>query len=172
MTAAFEFLDKFSIVLSIVLAIPVIWTWCELMGRRKRRKQWMQDMQRTGGQRPSILVIDYLRGEKEMRASLESYRNKEQVLREIKEDMVFTLESKREHLNPSDIPDFVDDLREKVAELSRTGTDTIHLFYGGPATLATFVGRELGNGCQVILYQYTQSSYVSWGPLSYDVIDA
>lgn len=163
-------LDPISIWIGIILAFPVLWTWYELVwGRHRRRKRWIKDIQNNPGKRPAILIVDLLKGDKSIRPAVEGFRQEHPHLKNISDDRIFVIELTQPTLEPKHMPIFVDQLREKAKDIYGSGTDALHLFYGGPCILATLVGREFANACQVVLYQYSGGQYVDFGPLNYDL---
>ncbi len=165
-----QILDPIGIWIGLLLAVPVFWTWYEVtLGRRKRRKRWQQEIQQSQGQRPSILIIDCLKGKKSVRPKVEGFCQKHPVLQTITKDRIFEYSTDKESLAPEDMPALVDAIREKAVDVYRSGTDVLHLFYGGPAIVPFFLGREFANACQVILYQHSGGTYTSFGPLNYDL---
>lgn len=56
-------LDPVSIVIGILVAIPVLWTWWDVVvGRRRLHKIWLKKACATTGKLPAVLVVDLLAG--------------------------------------------------------------------------------------------------------------
>lgn len=68
---------------------------------------------------------------------------------------------------PEDMPDLVNDIRERIGEIMKSGVDIIYLFYAGPVTPMAIVGAELANCCRVILIHHFQGVYTNFGPLKH-----
>lgn len=157
-------LDQVGIVVGIVLAVPVLWTWYETVwGREARLRRVRAGIRSQPGVRPSILIVDLLPG-KDVRATVENYRMQIDGLKGIPQERVFLLQ-RTKWLGPDDMGTLVADMRLRCAEIIAAGTDTLHLFYAGPTIPAALIGCEFGNACRTLLYQHGQGQYENWGPL-------
>lgn len=169
MDAAREFilqwLDPIGIVLSLVLSIPILWTWWNVtFGESRRRKIWYRQARQQKGLRPAILIIDLLT-DKDVRAQVEHFRAQDETLKTIPDDRIFAL-SRDKWFTPEEVHDFQKDLRNTSAQIMRAGVDMLYLFYAGPTISATMVGAEFANaGCKVLVYHNERGSYVNFGPL-------
>lgn len=153
---------------SIVSFIPIAWTcWEVTIGRKQRHRRWLNEIQRSPGERPAILIVDLLE-KGDIATSVESYRQHHERLRTIPPGRIFKVRQEK-HLTPSDMPALVRDIRRVTSEVIRAGTDTLHLFYAGPVVPMALIGAEFANGCQLILYQHERGDYLSWGPLRHNL---
>lgn len=160
------YLDPVGVVIGVLIAIPVMLTWWEVsFGRRRQQRRWFQEIRRRPGERPSILILDLLAG-KDIRASVEHFRQRQPGLREIPEERLFCL-TRSEPLTPEQMPALHEELRALAARVITSGTDTLHYFHAGPACAAALVGAEFANACRVILYQHSaeNGTYVNFGAL-------
>jgi DNA-binding transcriptional LysR family regulator len=167
MQAVLEFihtvLDPLSIVIGLVLAVPVFWTWYQVVwGSRRRYRLYLQAIRTTPGQRPAILIIDLL-PERNIRAAVENYAQQYSPLRQIPRERVFHLQ--RNGLNRLQLDAFQADLRQQVGEMYAQGVDRIHYFHAGPSMAAAMVGAALSNACPVLLYHYEGLGYQEFGLL-------
>lgn len=159
-------LDPIGIVVGLLIAIPVFLTWYEVtLGRKRRRRRWFQEAQEDKGQRPAILIVDLLPG-KEIEASVERYRRNDAGLAGVPGDRVFRV-SRTNAIMPDDMPDLAADIRNRAADILRSGADSVHVFYAGPVVPAMLIGAELANTRRIILYQHSPAGYENWGPLKY-----
>lgn len=162
-----DVLDPIGVWLGIVLSVPIIWTWLDLVwGRRRRHKRWHRKASSYAGTIPSVLIIDLLPG-LDITATVDHYRAKDEELKMIPQDRVIKVSRDRE-LTPDDMPKLALDIRDAVAKILRLGTDKLHVFLAGPLCAAAMVGAELSNiSCRVLLYQNDKrsSTYVNFGPL-------
>ncbi len=159
-----QWLDPIGVVVGIVLAVPVVWTWWDVViGRRRRMRQWHRDALRAPGRNPGILIVDLLTG-KDIRTTVDRFRQQDEVLRSVGTDRIVSV-LREARLTPTDMPDLLQDLRSAVATLTAAGVDTIHYFHSGPSAVAACVGAELANGCRVLLYQHDAGGYHNFGPL-------
>lgn len=158
-------LDPLGVVVGLLLAIPIVWTWIDVafLGA-SRRKAWLRQIRSEPGRRPSILIVDLLPDGKSMVPQVEKFRLGVDNLKDIPADRVFTL-SRDTWLSPEQMVDFVADLRRTAGNIFASGTDVLHVFFGGPAIAAAVVGAEFANACQVLLYQHDHGTYVNMGPL-------
>ncbi len=157
-------LDPIGVVLSLVVTIPVFWTWYEVIfGERRRRRKWFQEVRGQKGERPAILIVDLLPG-KDIRASVERFRAHQPLLQTIPKDRIFVL-SRERPLQAEDMPDLHHELRQIIAQISTCGADQIHYFHAGPAVVAALVGAELANTAQVLVYHQQHGTYHNFGPL-------
>ncbi|WP_058558329.1 SAVED domain-containing protein [Thiohalocapsa sp. ML1] len=158
------YLDPVGIVLGLVIAVPVFWTWWEVsFGRRRRERRWFREFAKRPGACPGILIVD-LRSGLDVKSSVERFRRGRDELRDIPADRVFSI-TRDKHLGPDDMPDLHRELRDTARQIAAGGTDTLHYFHAGPACLAAVVGAEFANTCRVILWQYGAGEYTSFGPL-------
>jgi hypothetical protein len=160
-------LDPIGVVVGLILAIPVFWTWIDVVfGERRRRRRRFQEARTQPGQRPAILIVDLLT-EKEIRLAVEQYRFTLETLKDIPEERIITVTRDR-RLQAEDMPELAQEIRAAAARLVATGTDTVHYFHAGPAVPAAIVGAELANAHRVLLYQYGPDGYRNFGPLRPD----
>jgi hypothetical protein len=160
------YLDPVGVVVGVLIAVPVILTWWEVtLGRRRQQRRWFREIRRRPGERPSILILDLLAG-KDIRASVEHFRQRQRGLSAIPDERIFCL-ARTKPLTPEQMPALHEELRALAARIITSGTDTLHYFHAGPACAAALVGAELANACRVILYQHSveHGTYVNMGPL-------
>jgi hypothetical protein len=160
------YVDPLGVVIGVLIAIPVMLTWWEVtLGRRRQQRRWFREIRRQPGERPSILILDLLAG-KDIRASVERFRQTQPALSAIPDERLFWL-ARSKPLTPEQMPALHEDLRALAARIITSGTDTLHYFHAGPACAAALVGGELANICRVILYQHSAENggYLNFGPL-------
>lgn len=158
------YLDPIGVVVGILIAIPILWTWYEVtLGQRRQRRRLFRELRGNPGQRPGILVLDLLAG-KDVGPAVERFRQGDEVLKAIPSGRCFALTRDRS-LTPEDMPGLHEDLRKVAARIVAEGVDVLHYFHAGPTVAAALVGAELANGCWVILYQHDHGSYLNFGPL-------
>lgn len=156
-------LDPLGIVVGLVLAVPVFWTWYQVVwGSRRRYRQYLRAIRRAPGNRPAILIVDLLPG-KNIRAAVENFRQQHEALRDIPQQRIFYLQ--RDGLGPYQLDEFKADIRKLAGEMYAQGVDRVHYFHAGPGMSAAMVGAELGNGCPVMLYHHEGDSYQNYGLL-------
>ncbi len=158
-------LNPISVWLSLIVSVPIFWTWWDLViGRRYRHRRWRREVSCHAGVRPAILIVDLL-PKKDVRAAVEHFRAGSEELKGIPEEHVFVV-SRSNWLEPDDAPGLVQDIQAAAAEILRCGADVLHYFHAGPVFAAAVVGAEFANaGCRVLLYQNEQGHYVNFGPL-------
>lgn len=161
-------LDPIGVVLGVLIAVPVVWTWWDVViGDRRRRRRWFREAGRAPGDVPAILIVDLLPG-KDIGAAVERFRRRQEGLREVAPERVVVV-SRGERLEPEAMPDLHREVRAAAGRFTAMGVDTIHYFHAGPAAVAAIVGAELANGCRVIVYQHGASGYCNFGPLRMEV---
>lgn len=159
-------LDPIGIIVGLLIAIPVFWTWYEVtLGRKRRHRIWFRQAAEDKGQRPAILIVDLLPG-KEIETSVERYRKDDPALASVPADRIFRV-SRTNAVGSDDMPDLAADIRNRAADVLRSGADSVHVFYAGPVVPAMLIGAELANTRRIILYQHSPSGYDNWGPLKY-----
>lgn len=157
-------LDPIGVVLGILVAVPIVWTWWDVVfGSRRRRRRWFREASTARGEAPAILIVDLLPG-KDVRALIERFRAQDQALNGIPADRVIQV-SRSERLGPDDMLELHRDVRAAAARFMAMGVDVIHYFHAGPAAVAAIVGAELANGCRVVVYQHDTSGYRNFGPV-------
>ena len=165
----FEVLDPVGVVLTIILSVPVFWTWWEVIfGRKRRQKRWLKDISHSSGARPAILVVD-LKTDLEIWPQVQQSRQQNDLLKKVPDDRIVHVKHGT-WLKPEDMGELVEKLRKSLGTIAEFGTDVLYLIYAGPLTPAAIIGAELANCYRVILFQYQQGTYVNWGPLKhYDI---
>ncbi|MCX8049876.1 MAG: hypothetical protein N3A55_09530 [Methylohalobius sp.] len=157
-------LDPIGVVVGLILAVPVFWTWYEVIfGERRRRRRWFEEVRWHVGARPAILIVDLLPG-KDICASVERFRMSQEELRDIPKDRIFVL-SREELLRVEAMPELHQALQRIVARLLACGADQVHYFHAGPAVIAALIGAELANGPQILVYHHQNGTYQNFGPL-------
>ncbi len=157
-------LDPVGVVIGLLIAVPVLWTWYEIVvGKRRRERRWYREAGRRPGQRPAILIVDLLTG-KNIRTSVEHFRQGHEALRQIPADRIVSV-NHDSRIAPDDMPELARKIRRAAADLLAAGADTIHLFYAGPTIVAAVAGAELANTARVIVYQHEPGEYRNFGPL-------
>ena len=68
-------------------------------------------------------------------------------------------------LDPSDLPDVVQAIRNAIADLSRRGVDDKYVYYAGLFPVAMILGAELANagGVHLMHRNTTNGKYENWG---------
>lgn len=162
-----DWLDPVGVVVGLVVAFPVFWTWYEVVfGQRRRQRRWYQEVRRRSGERPAILIVDLL-PEKDIRAGVQRYCSGREALKDVPTDRIIRVA--RDHrLRPDDMPGLYADIRKAAGTLIATGADVIHFFYAGPTVVAALVGAELANSARVLVYQHGQEGYECFGPLRWE----
>jgi hypothetical protein len=157
-------LDPIGVVIGLLLAIPVVWTWYDVViGRRRRARRWLQQVRRDPGGRPALLLVDLL-ADKEVLPQMERHIAGRPELAAIPADRRFTLQRQR-RLTPDDLTELSADIRARAADIARAGCDTVHCLYAGPAAAAALIGAEFANGARCLIYQHHQGRYENWGPI-------
>ena len=158
------YFDPIGVVVGILIAVPVLWTWYEVtLGQRRQRRRLFRELRNNPGDRPGILVIDLLPG-KDVRPAVERFRQTDDALKSIPPERHFVLTRDR-GLKPEAMPEVHHELRKLGARIVNEGVDVLHYFHAGPSVAAALVGAELANGARVILYQHDHGSYLKMGPL-------
>ncbi|CAN2041131.1 SMODS-associated and fused to various effectors domain-containing protein [Candidatus Magnetomoraceae bacterium gMMP-15] len=162
-------LSPINIVIGLLIAVPIFWTWWEVIfGRRRREKKWMKEICSNPGNRPVLLVVN-LKPDIDILPQVQNSRLQDPDLKTITDDRIFHI--RRDNwLKPEDMPKFVEDFREKLGEIVKSGADAVYFVYAGPVTPASIIGAELANCCRVILLQHQQGKYIKWGPLKHGLM--
>lgn len=157
-------LDPIGVVIGLIIAVPVFWTWIDVVfGERRRRRRRFREVRRQPGQRPAILIVDLLTG-RDIRLAVERYRAAHPDLNEIPPERIVVV-SRERRLTADDMPELAQEIRNAGARLMASGVDTVHYFHAGPAAVAAIVGAELANAHRVMLYQHDPDGYRNFGPL-------
>ena len=159
-----EILNPVGIVIGIVLAVPVFWTWWQVVfGERRQRRKWLAEIARSPGGRPGVLIVDLLPG-KAIGASVRRHLAADAALACITDDRIASV-TRAAALKPEQVTDLARDIRAAARKLMDAGVDVVHLFHAGPDISAFLVAAELSNGPRVMLYHHEQGAYRCFGPL-------
>ena len=164
-----DYVEPASVVVTLILAFPIFWTWWAVtIGRHRRHLRWLRSMRKVAGGMPSILIIDIPRDSagRSIKAQVERFRRDHADLSGIPEERIFTV-SRARGMTPDDMADFHRDMRKTAHEIYAAGTDVLHYFHQGPLPSAAMVGAEFANACQVNIYHWDQTTYHPWGPLKH-----
>jgi hypothetical protein len=162
--ALWLWLDRAGLILGLLLAVPVFWTWWQVVfGENRRRRKWLAEIVRTPGARPGVLVVDLLPG-RDIGASVKKHLAADAALANIGPER-FLAVTREAALRPEQVQDLARDVRAAARRLQDTGVDVLHLFHAGPDVSALMLGAELSNGPRVLLYHYEQGEYRCFGPL-------
>lgn len=154
-----SYLDPIGVVVGLLLAVPVIWSWGILLGNRRRQREIIKNIQNTTGDRPMALVVSV--GTGEVTSQVAAYLHDNKLEMEIK-SLCFSA------LTKDKVSDFVTTLRKVRAELMEKGVGKVHLFYFGPVIGALLVGDVFSNGAVSIYYFHRdKAAYECWGPLTH-----
>lgn len=157
-------LGPISVVVGLLVAIPVFWTWYEIvLGRRRRTLRWLREVRHDPGARPALLMVDLLPG-KDCHTQMERYIAERPELAAIPQERRFNIQ-RAKPLTPDDLAELVREIRACAADIARTGCDTVHCLYAGPTAAAALIGAEFANGARFLIYQHSQGRYENWGPL-------
>lgn len=160
----FSLIDRIGVVVGIIVAIPIFWTWYEVFGSRKRRAEVLRRIRQEPGSRPSVLIVDLLPN-RDVRPQVENFCRQQDGLKEIPVERYFIV-SRADFIKPDQVPALQNDLRAVAARIMSTGTDVLHCFIAGPVSSGAWVGSEFSNaGFRVLLYQNESGNYVNFGPL-------
>lgn len=149
----------------ILTAVPVFWLWHDhLWGRRKRHQLWFKQATTSTGKLRAILIIDLI-AHADIAAQVRHFMAGDEELKSVSDENIIIV-SREKDLKPNDIPPLVHEIKNKIGDVSRRGTDELSVFFAGPVTIAAIVGAELSNKCKVLLYQKDRDgNYVNFGPL-------
>jgi hypothetical protein len=159
-----QLLDRIGIVAGLLLAVPVIWTWWQVVfGESRRRRRWLREIMRQPGSRPGVLIVDLLPG-KDISTHVRQHLTRQAALLAVPEDRQLRV-TRTEPMEPGLMLGLARDIRSAVRRMQDTGVDVLHLFYAGPDVAALLLGAELCNGPRVLLHHYEQGAYHCFGPL-------
>lgn len=157
-----DWASDFGTVVGIAASIPIFWTWYEVIWGQKRRHVNWYEKARAGTSADIVLVVDLLPNS-HMRSQVRQHLANEK--REVPDERFIVFEHSGD-ITPDIIPGLVQELRKKIAEISRMGAGTLHIFFGGPCAFATIVGCELANRGNVIVHHHPrEGGYENWGAL-------
>jgi len=162
-----EILNPISIVLSILFAMPVFWTWYEIIfAAKRRRKKMLVEINKKPVGISSIFIVD-LNPDLKIDSQVIHWREMNSDIK-IPDDRIYKT-SRQKNLSSSDSLDIISDIRKNMAKMAESGVDTVYLFYSGPVAFATIVGAELANKFKVFSMQYRVGKYENWGSLKPEI---
>lgn len=157
MTLTWEAVDKFGVIIGLLVAVPVFWSWWILLTQKRRQKHLLRSLEKISGDRPVAVSIDLMPGESGNQAFM--YLKKQGLEMEL-------LKISRERLDKDMLQGFVTELLRVRTEAMGKGADRLHLFYRGPVAGALLVGEVFSNTAATI-YHFDKNlgTYENWGPL-------
>jgi hypothetical protein len=156
MNFSWDTVDKIGIVVGLLLALPVFWSWVILLGQKKRQKRILQSLSQSSGEMPVAVVVDI--GPEEIKNQVVAFLKKSAMDMEL-----LAVSAKR--LDKENLQDFVADLHRVKAQAMEKGADRFHLFYRGPVPGALIAGGVFSNTVTTIYHLDKGVGYESWGPL-------
>lgn len=161
--------DPIGIWVGLAIAVPIVWTWYDLVwGRRRRVRRWLAEVRGTPGHRPAVLLVDLL-SQRDVGVAVRHFMAGHDTLQTVPEERIVTVTRNRD-LRPEDMPALAGELRRASARVLTMGADELWVFLAGPLAAAAVVGAELANiGCRVHVLQNDRATqgYVDFGPLHY-----
>lgn len=155
-------LGPWSTVVTLVVSVPVFWTWWEtVFGRRRRNQRWLEQARGWRGRQPAVLIVD-ISDRGSIRAQVEAYVRSD--IGNIPNERIVEIAIPR-MVTDADMSMIHEEIQEKVGRLHHLGTDVVHCFLRAPVLVSAMVGAALGNAMQVNLYHNQQTGYKNWGPL-------
>lgn len=159
-----DWLDPLGVVIGLALAVPIFWTWYEVvLGSRRRHRRWLREARRHPGTRPALLVVDLLPG-RDVHAQVARHVRGDPALAAIPADRQFHVR-RDTRLTVDDLPGLAHELRRVARDIGLAGCDTVHCFYAGPSMAAALIGAEFANGMRCLFYQNQEGRYENWGPV-------
>jgi len=160
-----EYLDGTGILVGLITAIPIFWTWYSLTwGQKRKEKRWTYNaIHNIHGKIHAVLIVDLLPN-KDIKTPVLRYLKQHQTLNTIDEGWIFCI-NHQTTVTPDTLTSLAKELQEIHKSLQRLGADSLHLFFAGPAIAATLVGAEFGNSIPVYLYHHDQG-YENFGLLN------
>lgn len=162
-----QILDPIGIWFGLLLSIPIIWTWLDLVwGKRRKHRQWHDKASQTKGRLPAVMIIDLLPG-RDISTAVAHYIASQENLKDIPEERIIKV-SRDKNLRPEDMPTLAREIQDAIGIVLRHGADELSVFFAGPGCVSAMVGAELSNiSCRVLIYQNdnTTNTYVNFGPL-------
>lgn len=166
--ATWQFFDRIAIIIGIVMFFPVLYSAWALMTERRRKRQRIDKIRSTPGNRPSVLIVDVKKPDTEsMRAQVENYLRSGTTSIIVPDEAVFVAEYNG-FMNSKDMDKFMVEVRKKAGKAVAYGTDKMHLFLRCPLPVAASVGEYLSNSYAQIILHHNQpdEGYQNWGLLN------
>ncbi|MFN4166509.1 MAG: SAVED domain-containing protein [Ferrovibrio sp.] len=159
-----DVLDPIGIVVGLLVAVPIFWTWWQIVfGERRQRRRWLAEVSQQPGERPGILIIDLLPG-KDIQTCVRRHIAADAKLMDIPADRCGLIQ-RDQPLRPEQVADYAAEVRRACRRLLDAGCDVIHVFYSGPIVAGFIAGAEMSNGPRTQLYHFEQGQYINFGPL-------
>lgn len=155
--------DKIGIILGYIAFLPLGYSAWILLTMERRRKNNLKRIRKEPGNRPVVLIVDLVKT-LDIQADVENFIRATDELKDIKSEDIHRVQRTKD-LSPDDVDSILEDIRKERYEIVCKGTDKIHLFFGGPSSIALMIGAEFSNGCSVICYQRNNDTkrYEVWG---------
>lgn len=166
--ATWQSLDRIAIIIGIVMFMPVLYSAWALMMERRRKKQSIDKIRSTPGDRPTVLIVEVKKPDTEsMRAQVENYLRSGTSTIIVPDEAVFVAEHNG-IMQSKDMDSFMAEVRKKIGKAVVYGTDKIHLFMRCPLPVAASVGEYLSNSNARIILHHNQpdEGYQNWGLLN------
>jgi hypothetical protein len=157
-----KYFDGIAIILGIISAVPIFWTWYSLtLGQKRKERQWTKNaIQNIHGKIQCVLIIDLLPN-KDIKTPVLRYLKQNEQLKDIPDELVLHI-NHESSTTPENLTLFAKELQSIHKSLQQLGADSIHLFFAGPGIAATLIGTEFGNSISVYLYHHDKT-YENFG---------
>ncbi len=159
-----ETLDPINSLIGLATTLIAGFTAVMVWREGQRARYWWREIRSQPGHRPAILILDLL-PERNVRAQVENFRQRQEALRNVPDDRVITIQ-RNTKLVPEHMPELQKEIRRKVGQLSDAGVDRVHVFLAAPQPAAATIGATLAN-VPTTLYHFDAElgTYVNYGPL-------
>ncbi|MCH9741869.1 MAG: SAVED domain-containing protein [Proteobacteria bacterium] len=157
-----KYFDGIGIVLGIISAVPIFWTWYSLTwGQKRKEKRWTQNaINHIHGKIHCVLIVDLLPN-KDIKTPVLRYLKQNEHLKNVQDEFILHI-SHETSTTPENLTEFAKELQSIHKSLQQLGADSIHLFFAGPGIAATLIGTEFGNSIPVYLYHHDKT-YENFG---------
>lgn len=166
--ATWLLLDHIGIIIGIVMFVPVLYSAWALWRERRRKRQYIEKIKSSPGNRPSVLIVEVKKPDTEsMRAQVQNYLSSQTPEIIVPDEAVFIAEHNG-IMKISDMDKFMAKVRKAFGKAVIYGTDKIHLFMRCPLPVAASVGEHLSNQNPQIILHHNQpgEGYQNWGLLN------
>ncbi|PPC90171.1 MAG: hypothetical protein CTY34_08750 [Methylobacter sp.] len=160
-------IDQSSQILGILSFIPIIYSAWILGHIKRKRKKLLDNIRKTPGDKPGVLIIDSIRaGGESIHSQVENWLWQQPQFKDKQTTTEIEILEFKE-LTPNDMIDINRRLRQSVGKLQSKGVTQYLIFIRGPLALAIVVGCVLANHRPSVIYQQSKhGGYESWGAIN------
>ena len=158
------YIGRTSIVISIFTFFIAVYGWVKLRLYERNRKILMRQITEQHKKYTNGVLILSLGGASIKTDVMNFINNNDELKDSINEDLILCVDREK-RIKAEDMDGLIKDIKEVRKKMMEAGVNKIHFFAFGACVGVGIVGAVFSNGCPLIYYKKTETTYESFGPI-------